>query len=181
MICSILQFQHMKKIFLTIALVVAFPTTIQAGPNSRELETWFSLESQDRIQTLHDRLKAGNEVNLIASNWLSRTNIRWKKQTADQVCLQQGWYKRWYMTLKNRLNGCQDLAVIQENLMVNSLLGRTILCFKYPWNPKVFLSFRQLEKSRFMSQWLRTMLEPVSTSYSAVNGMSVIPTILHCL
>ena len=33
------------------------------------------------------------------------------------------------MTLENRPNGCQDLAVIQENLMVNALLGRTRILF----------------------------------------------------
>ena len=35
------------------------------------------------------------------------------------------------MKLENRLNGCQDLAVIQENLMVNGLLGRTIFSSKH--------------------------------------------------
>ena len=68
----------MKKLLLIIALVVAFPTTIQAGPNGRELESWFGLENRDRIQTLHNWLKAGNEVNIGGWDYTTVWDVREK-------------------------------------------------------------------------------------------------------
>ena len=74
---------YMKKLLLIIALVVAFPTMIQAGPNGRELESWFGLESRDKIQTLHDHLKAVNKTNLGEWDYTTVWDVREKNYSFE--------------------------------------------------------------------------------------------------
>ena len=66
----------MKKFLLIIALIVAFPTMVQAGPNSRDLESWFGLENRNQIQNLHDHFKAMNETNLGGWDYTTVWDVR---------------------------------------------------------------------------------------------------------
>ena len=54
----------MKKLFLFIVMMIAFPTAIQAGLNGLDSESWFGMENRNKIQNLYDQLKEMDETNL---------------------------------------------------------------------------------------------------------------------
>ena len=54
----------MKKLFIIVVLMFAFSTTVQAGPNTLDLETWFELKNRGQIQNHHSQMTSMNEEDL---------------------------------------------------------------------------------------------------------------------
>ena len=75
--------QAMKKLLFFIIMMIAFPTAIQAGPNGRDLESWFGRENRNEIQNLHDQLNEMKETNLGGWDYTTVWDVRGRNYTFE--------------------------------------------------------------------------------------------------
>ena len=66
----------MKKLFLLVVLMFAFSTTVQAGSNTLDLETWFELKNRGQIQNLHSQMTSMNEEDLGGWDYTTIWDVR---------------------------------------------------------------------------------------------------------
>ncbi len=68
--------KSMKKLCLIVVLLFAFSTTVQAGSNTLDLETWFELKNRGQIQNLHSQMTSMNEEDLGGWDYTTIWDVR---------------------------------------------------------------------------------------------------------